>query len=349
MITARMFAGSLLLVVVFLSTPFADAQLTLTGLERPLSLSISPQYPAAGDTIRLSLQSYALDLDRSSVVWYANGKEIAKGNGMVSTSVTAGTLGSEIVLDVVAEEESGLVGSAHAEIRPTEVDLLWETDSYVPPFYKGRALAGTSANIRAQAIARFKKTNGTMVPDTDIIFSWYKGATRFASGRGKSMVSFIGPTLFSEDRISVVAESADTTLKGSAQARIVAVDPSAELYENHPLFGVLYHRALVGSVATLENEQKVTAVPYFAHVLSPRDPGLSYEWHVNNSVIAPNPESPDDLIITANGYIGPATIGLSLTSATDWFLRAIGNWTIEFGGNTNGIFGNNPFGAPLNQ
>ncbi|OGG58539.1 hypothetical protein A2765_02315 [Candidatus Kaiserbacteria bacterium RIFCSPHIGHO2_01_FULL_56_24] len=331
------------------SAPFAYAQLSLTGLERQLDLATSPQYPAGGETVDLSITSFAIDLNRSAVTWYADGKVIAQGDGLVQASVKTGALGSVTSITVVAEEEDGLIGSAQATIRPTEVDLLWNTGSYVPPFFKGRALAGTDSTIHAQALARFKRANGTFVPEKDIIYSWYKGPTQIAAVRGKSSATFAGPALFGTDVISIIATSADGAYKGRAEAHITAVDPSVELYENHPLFGVLYHRALVGSVATLENEQKVTAVPYFAHIKSPSENGLSYEWEVNGRGVAPDPEHPETITIAANGYTGPARIRLTLASAKDFLLHAIGSWELVFSESGAGAFGTNPFGSGSNR
>lgn len=341
-------SGIVLAFGVFLIAPMTHAQISLTGLERPLDLTISPEYPAGGETADLSIKSYGIDLDRSIVTWYADGKQIAKGDGLVQTSVKAGALGSRMNVTVVAVSADGITGSAQAVIRPTEVDLLWNADSYVPPFFKGRALPGTSSTIHAQALVRFKRADGSFVSEKDIVYVWYKGSTQIASGRGKSAIAFAGPALFGTATVSVVATSADNAYKGRAEARILSVDPSVELYENHPLFGVLYHRALVGSVATLENEQKVTAVPYFAHVHSPAENGLSYEWSVNGRDLPADPAHPDTITIAANGYTGPAKIQLTLTSAEDFLLRAIGSWELVFS-ESGTIFGANPFGTSPNQ
>ena len=151
-----------------------------------------------------------------------------------------------------------------------------------------------------------------------------------------------GPSLFGSETLSVMAESADGTYRGRASVRIAGVDPTLELYENHPLFGVLYHRALTGNATTLETELKVTAVPYFAGVSAPHDASLAYEWSLNSTVLTPHPEHPETFTITTQDYTGPVTVGLSLTSFTDLFLKAEGTWEIVFGA-SGSLFGNDPF------
>lgn len=338
----RMSAWGLLAVLVV--PAFTHAQLSLTGLERPLDVSMTPQYPAAGEEVKLKVSSYGIDLDRSGIVWYAGGKEIARDTR--ETAVTAGKLGSLTDITVVAQEPDGLIGSGSARIRPTEVDLIWSSDSYAPPYFKGRRLAGSSARIRAEAHARFVRPDGSMISSRDIIYSWNRGATRILSGRGRSSVEFAGPALFSSEEVSVIAQSADGAYIGRASVRISGIDPTIELYENHPLFGVLYHRALTGSVATAEKEQKVTAVPYFAHVSTPAEKSLTYEWTVAGSAIAPDPDEPQTLTITSNGYAGPARIGLDITSMDDLFLKARGAWELVFSESSLFSGSGDPFARP---
>ncbi|MFZ2886967.1 MAG: hypothetical protein WA021_04075 [Minisyncoccia bacterium] len=323
-------------------SPFAYAQ---SDFGRELILTISPTYPAPGQTVRLSIKTYALDLDRSTVTWFVNEKEVARGVGLMETTIVAGQYGAESRIDVVAVDEEEVSARATAVIRPTEVDLLWEAASYAPPFYTGRVLPGASSPIRAQAIARFTSADGKPVADKDIVYTWYRNDAVTVSGRGKSSVVVPGPTLFGADIFRVVAVSADKTLSGEASTRIPSVDPFTMLYENHPLFGILYHRSIEPGATTLETEQKVTAVPYFAGIVSPSDPRLMYEWSVNGTRIEPNPQEPQTLTVTANDYRGPATINLSLMSSSDALLRALGEWQLVFGSSdTSFLTDLNPFG-----
>lgn len=333
------------LFVLLIVPVIAHAQL-LTGLERPLDVSMVPQYPAAGEEVSLSISSYGVNLDRSAIVWFADGKEIARNTTEVK--VTAGKLGSVMNVTVVAEEPDGLIGSGSARIRPTEVDLIWSSDSYAPPYFKGKRLAGSSARIRAEAIVRFVRPDGTTISSSDIIYTWNRGSARILSGRGRSWVELAGPALFSSEEITIHAQSIDGTYLGRASVRISGVDPTIELYENHPLFGVLYHRALTGSVATAEKEQKVTAVPYFAHISSPSDAALSYRWNIAGLAVKPDPDEPQTVSITTNGYAGPAGIQLDLTSVDDLFLKARGTWELVFSESVlfSGADSNDPFARP---
>jgi len=318
----------------------AHAQLSVF-FTREVTLSLSPENPAPGETVRLSLASYAIDLDRSTIIWKANGVTFAEGVGLKETSIVAGGTGS--VTDIIAEVvgENGDNGAAEARISPSDLQVLWTSDSYAPPFFKGRKLSGANATIHAAALAGFTR-GGTRVPEVDIIYTWYRNGSVIAdaSGRGKSRATMQGPAR-GTDIIRVVAETADRTQRAEASVPIIAYDPRLVLYENHPLYGVLYHRAIVGDVNTVERELKVTAVPYFARTSAPQT--LSYDWVVNGFDIEPNAESPETLTLTADDYTGPAEIELAAMNPTDILMRSTGAWRIIFGG-TSGIFTSTLFG-----
>lgn len=304
------------------------AQSFVTGIEREITITMSPQYPTAGERVHLSLTGYAIDVDRSIVVWYIDGKEAVRGTGFKDFEINAPPLGAEQTIRAVAEEPSGTIGVGTATLRPGEVTLLWEAESYTPPFYKGRALPGPHTTIRAQAFPDLRRGK-VRLEEKDIVFSWYRDGARFASGRGRSSVSFVGPTLFDTDRIAVVAESLDGTISAHSETLLRGEDPKLELYEHHPLFGTLYHRAFVGTVLNAEAEQKVAAVPFFAPS-TPRDPALAYEWTVGGTTITPDEKTPDILTLRRGADVrGTITITLVLSSLSDIFLRATNAWNIS--------------------
>lgn len=333
-------AGIFLLCVFLFASSAAYAQMSLSPV-RTLILAVTPENPAPGETVRLSVTSSAIDLDRSVITWRANGTAFAGGPGVKEAAIVAGAAGSVTEITVEALNEAGDAGRAEARIAPSELDLLWTTDSYAPPFFKGRKLAGTGANVSAYAFARFG--DGTVrVPERDIIYTWYRNGSVVAkaSGRGKSRALIDGPARGTVT-IAVVAETADRSWRSEASAQVTAYDSRLVLYENHPLFGVLYHRAIVGDVNTIERELKLDAVPYFART---KDPGwLSYEWTLNGIRIQPNEAAPATLTVAAEDYNGPADIELVAMNPADIIMRSIGSWRIIFGG-SGGIFGGSLFG-----
>ena len=310
------------------------AQLIFPGTTADLSLTAEPQNPGPNSSVRLSVKSVLLDLERSAITWYANGVVIGSGVGVSETSVVTGPLGTETLVRVETRGEDQSA-SATGVFRPTEIDLLWEADSYVPPFYRGRALPSAGSNVRFFAVPRFKRVGGTsLVSPDDLIYTWKKGGKiiQSISGRGQHSVTFEAPTLLGPDTISVDVRTTDGVLQDSSSVRIPSVEPLLVLYENHPVFGILYHRALESPATVPEVETTFSVVPYFAPIQNPDDNSLVYKWQVGNTSIPSNPTYPSAITINAEGTSGLARIQLAITHISNFFMRARGSWDVTLSG-----------------
>ncbi len=313
--------------LVLLSTTPAFAQF-YNGGQTALTIAESPAHPSPGSRVHLSAESPLLDLAASDVEWTVNGVPAGKGE---SIDITAGKLGQASHVAVSVTGASGN-DSASLTIIPASVDLLWEADSYTPPFYEGRALPSSGSTIRLYAIPHILRSSGVEVPASNLTFTWKNnGAVLQAdSGVGKSSATIPAAILLGSDVITVDAQTADGTLSGEASVAIQTIDPHLVLYESSPLFGILYHRALQQNDSATDAETTFTAVPYFADALTARDPNLSYEWRINDSPVANDPKDPNEVTVSSQA-VGTAQINLNLSSPRDPFVAANGSWTISFG------------------
>ena len=328
-------AGWMLLALLLVSPAYlpaiAGAQLS-SGFDADLTLELSPAHSSPGELVRLTARSTLLDLSGTTLAWYENGKKIAGGMGVVEADVVAGALGSEAAVSVEVSQNGVVLITRDARIRPTELDLLWESDSYAPPFFRGRALPSAGTTLRLQAIPRFKRADASFVPASDITFTWRRNGYVVASvsGRGKSQARLPSPALFGTDDVSVEARTPDGAFEGAASVRIPSVEPVLVLYERHPLFGVMYHQALGARNILPEIEMSFAAVPYFAEAISPG--GLVYEWRVNGTPVQADASRPNELTLDARNSTGIALLELALTHATNFFLSATGSWSITLSG-----------------
>ena len=231
-------------------------------------------------------------------------------------------------VDAIAPD--GTRSFAQVAIIPTEIDLLLDSDSYVPPFYRGRALASPGTRVRLEAIPHFVRPGGSEIPASDLTYTWRRNDETIAgvSGPGKSSATIASPVLFGTDIISVEAVSADGALSGSASMRIPSTETVLALYEDHPLYGILYNRALGSQTLIPDSEMTFAAVPYFAQARSADDPTLEYTWRVNDSSVKADAARPSELTINAQNSNGLALVALELASATNVFLRASREWGI---------------------
>lgn len=336
--------GLVLLLITVPCMTFAQAEyeyLAQYSAANPdLSLSTSPQYPGPHEQVRVTARSAVGGLDTDTLIWYVDGKEVDQGSGLTSITVSTGALGSSTDISV----QTLLGGVATLSIKPVELDLLWESDSYTPPFFRGRALPSAGSTLNLQAVPRFKRSDGTFVPSSDIIFTWRKGSSIIASvsGRGKSSARIPGPTLFGHDTFSVEARSVDGGFAAQTSVQVTSIEPILDLYQNSPLFGVEYHDAL-GVSPVSESEAVLHATPYYLAGGDPHDSGLQYQWSVNGQTVPTNTLKPEELTVNADQSDGVARVGLSLTSATDFFLSVARTWTISLVGIV-GDSKSNPFG-----
>lgn len=297
------------------------------------SLLMTPAYPKPGEKVRIEARSALLDLQLGEIVWSVNGVERTRGNGLTEIELSAPPLGGETRVRAAFFEEGFERTQAESVVRPVEIDLLWESDSYTPVWYRGRALPSAGTSLRVEAVPRFERPDGTLVPNTDIVFTWKRDGyvIASASGRGKAKALLESPPLFGEDTISVEARSADGMFVGEASVEIESRDPVLSLYENHPLFGVLYHRALTADNQLPEEEVTFSAIPYFTDSKTAHGPGLTYEWRVDRNLVQNDPAKPNEITINAEGSSGVATIDLSLSQADNFFLQVANAWNIVLG------------------
>ncbi|MDO8561985.1 MAG: hypothetical protein Q7S05_04140 [bacterium] len=338
-------ASMLLLFGVLLIASPAHAQFGNQEAGR-IFISMSPAHPGPEESVHITLESALIDLSDSDIVWYVNDKVYARGVGLKETNVLAGPLGSQTNISAMAQARDGATASGEAAIVPAEVDLLWESDSYVPPFFKGRALPSPGTTLRMHAIARFK--SGSEAPESDTMYTWKRNGSvvKSFSGRGRSSALFPSPSLFGTDIIEVIVSNLDGSREGAARAQISSVEPILALYQDHPLFGVMYWKALSDTTPVSDTETTFAAVPYFAQADSPDDARLMYSWSVNGRDIEADEVKRSALTVNADKSDGIAQIALTITHAANLAMRTSHTWRISFGTNSNGGFvGINPLDA----
>ena len=314
----------------FVALP-AHAQFGLTDVGNALTIGFSPATPGPGDTVNLSVQSSLIDIQESDILWQANGKTVAQGKGVDSTKVAAGALGVETRIVVTVVTQDGASARAEARIIPTELDLLVDSDSYTPPFYRGWPRPSAGTNLHLQALPRFKRGNA-LVPASELTYTWRRNGEVLGSisGRGRAAALIPVEHLFGTDTISVEARSADDQLSHISSISASANEPLLVLYEDDPLYGVLYHRALSASAFIPGAEATFAAVPFFAQARNMYDTALHFDWRVNSADIPASPRNPNELTINAENSSGVAFVELEVTHATNFYLDVKGVWNMTF-------------------
>lgn len=313
------------------SASVARAQQSIPGADTAFSISLSPAQPAPGDKVTLTLSSPLYDVDQADITWRADGKTVLQGVGEKTVTVTAGALGEQTVVTVEIATDS-VDTSVRTFVTSSALDILWESDSYVPPFYDGRALPSARSHARLQAIPYLPKSGGGFYSASELTYTWKENGATIVnlSGKGKSSATLPSPDLFGDYVVSVLATSPDRSVSGTSQVRIASVEPALVLYRDHPLFGMEYFDALSATTFINENEMTFAVVPYFVNTRSLTAARLTYAWQINGKVVPSDETRPDELTINAGSTGGIAQISLSLTDTQNLFLDARGGWAVTF-------------------
>lgn len=178
----------------------------------------------------------------------------------------------------------GLTQTTHAQLTKGSPDvlLLWQADSYTPPLYRGKALHPAEGVITIQALPYFISGGSRLSPST-LNFTWKQDSTVLGSqsGIGRDTLIVAGSVLGRPLDISVTASTANGSLEATRVTRIPVTTPLVHFYEDNPVLGIRFERALTGTFNLTDEEVAVEAFPYFFSTNN-RFESLDYEWRVNN-------------------------------------------------------------------
>jgi len=204
------------------------------------------------------------------------------------------------------------------------VDLLWQGETYTPPFYKGKSLWSNQSRITF-----FAMTNGLGNP-ANLSYKWTKNGTVLGNinGVGKNTLSFTDSILSRPQTIKVEILSEQKTVLASASIFVTPTPSVLAVYENNPLYGFMFHKEIVKEHKLQDKEITFTAFPLFFSALNRIDNSVEYEWRTNvgdrenkNSVTY---RAPDDAV-------GASQIQVSVSNKEKILQSSNKSFLIEFG------------------
>ena len=304
--TLRLFLLSALLA---LAASMASAQVFETAAS--VNLIISPEFPEPLSETSAKITTFSFDLDRANIQWILNGRVVSQGVGVKEISFRTGAPGSVSALRAVISPQGGGRIEKAVEIRPEAIDLLVDSKSYVPFWYKGAPLVTPGGMVRAIAMPHFIFQGSRLDPKT-LIYQWeVDGEVRGdLSGRGRQTLEFKAPNLAGvETKVAVKISSPQGSLAARASTFIGTRSPELIFYERHPLEGLLTSQALYVKTLAAGENLEAGAVPFFANFGSKSE--LDFGWSFDGEAVEPNPLEPDIFLIkSVAGILGQAEVGL---------------------------------------
>ncbi len=222
---------------------------------------------------------------------------------------------------------------AQAQSAPS-VDLLWSASTYKPAFYLGHSQATPQSTVRVVALAAWPG-----VSPEQLEYRWQRDgqAVPKSSGLGQSTLSFTAGQARERHQVQVLVTAPGKTGSANRLVEILVVNPVISIYEDDPLLGINYHRALGTSLTLTQPEINLAAEPYFFNNVDVQTGKIDYRWTLNDQKVVPSPV--DNRLITfaaPSGISGESIIKLTTESLNNLFQTAKREFRINFG-NT-GVF-----------
>lgn len=252
-----------------------------------VDISVSPQYPGPNTRASVDIKNYSTDLDRATITWYLNNKQMQKAIGLTHFEFRTGALGTTSSIDIVINTIGGQVIRKNVTIRPSEVDLVWETSGYTPPFYKGKSGYVNQGFVTVVAIPNMVGVNGKKLNAKNLVYKWsVDGEVQGSdSGYGKDSYSFRGTIIPKATEISVEVSSLTDGTRAVASIELDPERPNLLIYQDDPIYGVLYNKAILDTFSLTNDEATFVTIPYFFSGKTPGVANLDYVWSMNGADI----------------------------------------------------------------
>ncbi len=324
--------GIFIALSLFVVAPSTQAQV-LPGND-PVTIQINPEFPKPNQNTTVSIKSFSIDLNTTTIIWSINGTKINSGKGLTSVVVQAGANGTTKEVAAAIITSSGLPIIKTITISPAEVDLVWDAHTYTPPFYKGKGLFPYQGEITVAALPNYV-VNGVMADPKTLVYTWEtdSGVIGSASGYGKDSIRLQGSIILRPLNISVKVTSADSAVSFSGIGR-VSINPQAPvvlMYEDNPLYGTRYNQALGSSYDLKNAEIRVKAAPYYFSTPTAHDGTLlNYSWSINGSPVSQVNSTNMITLRPPQGTSGASNVSVSIKSPTGLLQYAGSGVTMNF-------------------
>ncbi|HMP67324.1 MAG TPA: hypothetical protein PKA60_01065 [Candidatus Paceibacterota bacterium] len=272
-----------ILTIAFLVNPVElNSQIPGFSATEQFSINTDTRNPSPNQTVGVSVVSYQIDLKKQNIRWFLNGVSQGDGIGMTHTSIKIGGIGSTNNIRAVVTLQDGGSIEKTISIKPFNLDILAEADTYVPPFYKGKALASNQSNYRFIAVPEFFNANGTRIPNSQIVFNWKIGDRNDLanSGPGKDVYFYINDIISRPVHVTLEASPINSTESVSTSRIFGFTNPKIVFYEESPLFGTILERAMTDEIILFSKEIQIKAEKYFFDRNSMNS--LTNEWVLNS-------------------------------------------------------------------
>jgi len=277
---------AIIISAVFLVAPIASAQV---GSSEAETINVRPasQFYEPNSTVEIEVLSRIINLNDKQITWTVNGNVVQTGFGVQNIEVPTGTAESPntVTFKAVLPTQGNVTRTL--TLRPVEVDLILESDnSYIPPFYEGKALNPGWGTVSVTAIPHVYKPGGQKYDPDSLVYQWEYNGIVYGddSGRGEDSISI--QTTPRDNSMAVEVETPDGDIVARDFINFPRTEPRIVFYEESNSLGTVFNRSLQDSdVLNKETTDGIAAFPYYYLADSSKADNLQYQWTVSGSEV----------------------------------------------------------------
>lgn len=287
---------------------------TMSNIGDSVDITTIPASPGANEDVSIKIESFSFDLNSSEIIWAVDGIIKDKGIGKKIFFLKTGKIGSVSLVKIIIKTREGKSMEKSVVIRPVGVDLLWQASSYTPPLYRGKALYSYQSRITVIALPEVTNSVGAKINPSNLIYKWTKDGKVLGevSGYGKNKFSFSKSILSDSPEIEVEVMSLDKAIRASGRITLDPIEPKVIIYENNPLYGIIYEKAAVNEFKLDGSEITFIAAPYFFSEEETSSQKIKYDWSMNGRSINNKQDERQTTFRNAGGSRGSTRISVDL-------------------------------------
>ena len=280
-----------LLFLIFFSV-FVSTQGQTNNENNAITLSTNPKYPGALQSVTITASSFQVDLNKTYITWSIDGEVKLSGMGKNSFSFTTKGVGNESVVKLSADTQTFGKIAKEIIITPTDLDILWEANTYVPPFYKGKALPSSQSSVRVIPFPSFVGKDG-YYNSKDLVYKWKAGYFGSADDSGYGKNTFIYKTgyTYNSDIIESTVSTLNSGLSINKKISIYVSEPKILFYENKPLNGVRFENNIGDTLRFSTTELTIRSAPYFFAIPGLNNNSASFVWKMDGRQLEIDPDN----------------------------------------------------------
>jgi hypothetical protein len=282
---------------------------------RDIQMELNPPTPGTNETVIVSLDSRIVNVNRMLITWFVDGVVVESGIGLTEITITTKSQGELTRIEAYIQVDNTTNLRKWLQIAPADLDILWQAETYTPPFYRGKALPTPESHIRIVGLPNLRN-QGIQNLENNVVFNWRVNNENQPddSGFGQNPLVIRNDFLRIEERVSLEVQLRDGLSRAERSVVIPITSPKIITYRGD---SPLRNANNLNFENTNRQAAQIIAEPYHFSTRPELLGLLSYRWRVNGQVLNDiNPQRPHVLDIQPDDTRGAANVSLFIENPT---------------------------------